>query len=73
MSKLRGLLWRLGVLVVVLWWAFTGGPLLAVGEWLIFGYLCWRAAPAVRSDIARASSLVKGHGRLAGEKAQGRL
>jgi len=52
MSKLRGILWRLAVVGVVLWWALSGGPLPAVGEWALFGYLCWRAAPGVRSDLA---------------------
>jgi len=58
--KLRGLLWRLAVVGLVLAWAFSGGPLLAVGEWLLFGYLCWRAAPGVGADLGRVSGLFAG-------------
>lgn len=67
MRRVRGFLWRLAVVAVVVWWAVSDGPLVAVGEWALFGYLVWRASPAVSADIAGALSLVKGHGRLAGQ------
>ena len=73
MKRVRGFLWRAAVLGLVLAWAFSGGPLLAVGAWVVFAYLVWRAAPAVSVDIVRALSLVKGHGRLAGQKGRARL
>lgn len=63
--------WRLLVLVVVIVWALTGGPVLAVVEWALFAYLLWRAWPSVCSDVSRL--LFAGRSRRRGKTAGGVL
>lgn len=70
-----GVLGRLFVVGMVCWWALSGGPLQAVGEWLLAVYLIWRAIPGIRPDVARVSKLFSKHGKglLSGRGSEGRL
>lgn len=43
----------IGVVVAVVVLAFSGGLLRLMVEWVLFGYLCWRAAPGVWRDVSR--------------------
>jgi hypothetical protein len=48
--------WRLLVLVPVLVWAFSDGPLGALLGWAVAGYLIWRAAPGIARDFGRLAT-----------------
>lgn len=72
LPRVRSLAWRLLVLAVVLWWFFSDGPVLAFAQWVLVGYVCWRAVPGVGSDLGRLRGLVVGR-RLDGARGQGLL
>jgi len=73
--RLRGVLLRLALVGMVVWWAVSDGPLRAVGEWAVAVYVLWRAAPAIRPDIGRVLQLFSRHkaSRFTGRGSEGRL
>lgn len=45
------------VAVAVVRWVTAGLPLVALGEWLLMGYLLSAAAPTVARDVGRLAGL----------------
>jgi len=60
--RFRGVLLRLFLVGMAVWWALSDGPLRAVGEWAVTVYVLWRAAPAIRPDIGRLIGFLSGLG-----------